>query len=398
MYAMRNPIKPRQIQQLAKHSRSFSLISRRPNELQASLIGGGGTSGAANPFKVFDRSSKLKQKSRAVRKDLEKNRITDYLRDEVAYGLVDRLRDIRRKYDQIVEFGSGHGSLVKPLLDFYLPRKIILTDSCRDLLWRDQEFDPSDVEISRVVMDEELVSLEPESQECIMSCLSLHWVNDLPGTLIQIQNSLKPDGVFIGAMFGGDTLFELRSADGFCQDTSDLVFDRTEGKSFVTCPNFQRGDFFAASRTRARGRNFGSDIPNDRRVLDFKAFLEMTDSQSMSSLINRAGFSIPTIDTDEITVQYPSIFELMDDLRSMGESNAVINRRTFLKRDTLLAAASIYESMYGTKNEETGETVIPATFQIIYSIGWRPDSSQPKPLKRGSAKQNLKDVLSNQAQ
>ncbi|POW22699.1 hypothetical protein PSHT_00899, partial [Puccinia striiformis] len=366
--AMRNPIKPRQIQQLAKHSRSFSLISRRPNELQASLIGGGGTSGAANPFKVFDRSSKLKQKSRAVRKDLEKNRITDYLRDEVAYGLVDRLRDIRRKYDQIVEFGSGHGSLVKPLLDFYLPRKIILTDSCRDLLWRDQEFDPSDVEISRVVMDEELVSLEPESQECIMSCLSLHWVNDLPGTLIQIQNSLKPDGVFIGAMFGGDTLFELRS------------------------------DFFAASRTRARGRNFGSDIPNDRRVLDFKAFLEMTDSQSMSSLINRAGFSIPTIDTDEITVQYPSIFELMDDLRSMGESNAVINRRTFLKRDTLLAAASIYESMYGTKNEETGETVIPATFQIIYSIGWRPDSSQPKPLKRGSAKQNLKDVLSNQAQ
>ncbi|KAI9610097.1 hypothetical protein H4Q26_007095 [Puccinia striiformis f. sp. tritici PST-130] len=124
----------------------------------------------------------------------------------------------------------------------------------------------------------------------------------------------------------------------------------------------------------------------------------MTDSQSMSSLINRAGFSIPTIDTDEITVQYPSIFELMDDLRFMGESNAAINRRTFLKRDTLLAAASIYESMYGTKNEETGETVIPATFQIIYSIGWRPDSSQPKPLKRGSAKQNLKDVLSNQAQ
>ncbi|KAI9610098.1 hypothetical protein H4Q26_007096 [Puccinia striiformis f. sp. tritici PST-130] len=192
---MRNPIKPRQIQQLAKHSRSFSLISRRPNELQASLMVEAGL--------VARRTH---------------SRITHYLRDEVAYGLVDRLRDIRRKYDQIVEFGSGHGSLVKPLLDFYLPRKIILTDSCRDLLWRDQEFDPSDVEISRVVMDEELVSLEPESQECIMSCLSLHWVNDYlimtltTGTLIQIQNSLKPDGVFIGAMFGGDTLFELRTS------------------------------------------------------------------------------------------------------------------------------------------------------------------------------------------
>ncbi|KAH9472022.1 hypothetical protein Pst134EA_002650 [Puccinia striiformis f. sp. tritici] len=286
---MRNPIKPRQIQQLAKHSRSFSLISRRPNELQASLIGGGGTSGAANPFKVFDRSSKLKQKSRAVRKDLEKNRITHYLRDEVAYGLVDRLRDIRRKYDQIVEFGSGHGSLVKPLLDFYLPRKIILTDSCRDLLWRDQEFDPSDVEISRVVMDEELVSLEPESQECIMSCLSLHWVNDLPGTLIQIQNSLKPDGVFIGAMFGGDTLFELRTSLQLAEQ------EREGGISARISP--------------------------------------MTDSQSMSSLINRAGFSIPTIDTDEITVQYPSIFELMDDLRFMGESNAAINRSVILTVD-----------------------------------------------------------------
>jgi len=70
----------------------------------------------------------------------------------------------------------------------------------------------------------------------------------------------------------------------------------------------------------------------------------MTDSQSMSSLINRAGFSIPTIDTDEITVQYPGMLELMDDLRSMGESNATLNRRTFLKRDTLLAASSIYES------------------------------------------------------
>ncbi|WAR55825.1 hypothetical protein PtB15_6B568 [Puccinia triticina] len=319
--------------------------------IASSMGAGGPTSSTPNPFKVFDRSSKLKQKSRAVRKDIGRNRVTDYLRDEVAFGLVDRLRDIRRRYDQILEFGAGPGSLVKPLLDFYLPQKIVLTDSCPDLLWRDKEFCPSDVEISRVVMDEELVTLEPGSQECIMSCLSLHWVNDLPGTLIQIQNSLKPDGVFIGAMFGGDTLFELRTSLQLAEQ------EREGGISARISP--------------------------------------MTDSQSMSSLINRAGFSIPTIDTDEITVQYPSMFELMDDLRFMGESNATINRRTFLKRDTLLAAASIYESMYGTKNTETDDSVIPATFQIIYFIGWRPDSSQPKPLQRGSAQKNLKEVLGN---
>ena len=128
---MKSLMQTRLITGLTKYSRPFSLISCRPNELQASLTGGGGSTSAVNSFKVFDRESKLKQKSRAARKDLDKNRITDYLRDEVSFGLVDRLRDIRRKYDQIVEFGAGPGSLVKPLLDFYLPQKIILTDSCR---------------------------------------------------------------------------------------------------------------------------------------------------------------------------------------------------------------------------------------------------------------------------
>jgi len=141
---MKSPIKTTLIARLTKNARSVSLVCGRPNGLQASFAGTGGTPGTANPLKIFDRSSKLKQISRALRKDADKTRITQYLRDEVSFGLVDRLRDIRRKYDQIVEFGAGHGSLVKPLLDFYLPQKIILTDSSRDLLWRDSEFDPSD--------------------------------------------------------------------------------------------------------------------------------------------------------------------------------------------------------------------------------------------------------------
>lgn len=328
---------------------SFGLTTQISNRAGTISKPPGSSKASANPFKVFDRSSKLKQKSRAVRKDVNKSRITDYLRHEVSFGLVDRLLDIRKRFTQIVEFGSGPGSLLGPLLDSYLPKKIILTDSCSELLWRDVDVDPPDVEIERILMDEESVTFAPESQECILTSLSLHWVNDLPGTLIQIKNSLKPDGVFIGAMLGGDTLFELRTSLQLAEQ------EREGGISARVSP--------------------------------------MTDSRSMSSLINRAGFSIPTVDTDEITIQYPSIFELMDDLRSMGESNANINRRSFLHRDTLLGASSIYESMYGTTDQKTGKTVIPATFQVIYFIGWRPDKNQPKPLKRGSAKKSLKDVL-----
>ncbi len=110
----------------------------------------------------------------------------------------------------------------------------------------------------------------------------------------------------------------------------------------------------------------------------------------MASLLSRAGFTIPTVDVDEVSVGYPSMFELMHDLRDMGESNAVINRRGQLRRDTMLAASAIYQSLHG---DEEG---VPATFQLIFLIGWSPAPTQPKPLKRGSAKTNLKEVLAGE--
>lgn len=97
------------------------------------------------------------------------------------------------------------------------------------------------------------------------------------------------------------------------------------------------------------------------------------DSQSMSSLLGRAGFNLPAVDVDEMTINYPSIFELIDDLRAMGESNAVALRRHTLKRDTLIAADAIYQALHGN-----ADGTIPATFQIIYSIGWKPSPTQPK--------------------
>ena len=124
----------------------------------------------------------------------------------------------------------------------------------------------------------------------------------------------------------------------------------------------------------------------------------MADTRDMASLLSRAGFTIPTVDVDEVSVGYPSMYELMHDLRDMGESNAVINRRGQLRRDTMLAAGAIYQALHGNAPAaEGGEGEgVPATFQLIFLIGWSPSPTQPKPLKRGSAKSSLKDVLAGQ--
>ena len=108
----------------------------------------------------------------------------------------------------------------------------------------------------------------------------------------------------------------------------------------------------------------------------------------MSSLLSRAGFNLPAVDVDDVTIHYPSIFELVDDLRGMGESNAVSMRRPHLSRDTLLAADAIYRALHGNE-----DGTLPATFQVIFAIGWKPAASQPKPLKRGTAKTSLKEAL-----
>jgi NADH dehydrogenase [ubiquinone] 1 alpha subcomplex assembly factor 5 len=114
----------------------------------------------------------------------------------------------------------------------------------------------------------------------------------------------------------------------------------------------------------------------------------MADVRDLGGLLAQAGFVLTTVDLDEIVITYPSMFELMQDLHAMGEGNAVYERRPFLKRDTLIAASSIYQALHG---HEDGS--IPATFQILYMIGWKPDATQPKPLKRGSAQKSMVDEL-----
>ncbi|KAJ7246546.1 S-adenosyl-L-methionine-dependent methyltransferase [Mycena haematopus] len=294
------------------------------------------------PFQVFDRNAKRIQKDRAALR--EGSRTVDYVREEVAERMMERFLDIKRTFNSILDLGSGAGHFTK-LLEPEKAQKSIMVDLSQMSLNRDPDSE-FEVQVERIHGDEEnlLQIVEPNSQEAVVSCLSLHWINDLPGTLVQIREALQPDGLFLGAMFGGDTLFELRSALQLAE------LEREGGLSPHVSP--------------------------------------MTQTRDISNLMGRAGFSLLTVDVDEVKVAYPDMWALMDDLRAMGEGNAILGPRRALRRDTLTAASAIYTALHG---QEDGS--VPATFQIIYMIGWKPAPTQPQPLERGTGKVSLSKVL-----
>ncbi|KAJ1727165.1 hypothetical protein LPJ61_004720, partial [Coemansia biformis] len=262
---------------------------------------------AAAPFEVFDRRAKRQQRDRAASRVAD-SRDVDYLRDEVAARVADRLLDIKRRYHTVVELGAGCGHLAKAVDDDMMDR-LIMCEMSPQMLHRD-EGTQYGVEVERRVMDEEMPQFEEASLDAVVSSLSMHWVNDLPGMLIQVRRALVPDGVFIGAMLGGDSLFELRSS---------LLLADTERDGGV------------AARVSP-----------------------LTDTRDVGSLLNRAGFTLPTVDIDSIVVNYPSMLHLISDINAMGEGNAVAQRLPFIKRDTLLAASAIY------KGEQPASPHVPA--------------------------------------
>ncbi|XP_018394405.1 PREDICTED: NADH dehydrogenase [ubiquinone] 1 alpha subcomplex assembly factor 5 isoform X2 [Cyphomyrmex costatus] len=270
--------------------------------------------------------------------------VYDYIKDEVGDRLADRIFDIKRKFGRILDLGCGRGHVSKRISSESV-KELVLADMSPGLL--QQAKTTEGVRVKKKVIDEENLSFEPDSFDMVISCLSLHWVNDLPGCFSRINSSLKNDGVFIAAVFGGDTLYELRSS--------------------LQLAEFER---------------YGGISPH------ISPFVQIRD---IGSLLTRANFTMLTIDTDEIVIGYPSMFELMWDLKGMAENNAARNRNLHLSRDTLIAAASIYKKLYG-KTKEDNITFVPATFQIIYMLGWKPDKSQPEPLKRGTGQVSLKDL------
>jgi len=288
---------------------------------------------------IFDRNAKKSHKDIAAKAaDFE---TYNYLKDEVGFRLADRIFDINKNFKVAVDLGCGFGHVSKHLSKDVV-EELIMCD--RSELVLEKASVPEDITSCRkMVVDEEHLPFADESIDIVLSSLSLHWVNQLPSTFTQIMKCLKKDGVFIGALFGGETLFELRGA--------------------LQLAEIEREGGFAAH---------------------ISPFTEIRD---VGSLLNRAGFTMLTIDTDEICVNYPSMFELMHDLKGMAENNASWIRKLHLHRETMFAASAIYQELYGNP-----DGTVPATFQVIYMIGWKPAPSQPQPLERGSGNVSMKDI------
>lgn len=293
----------------------------------------------------------------------------DYIRDEIASRLVDRLDDSTRTFPLALDLGSGSGHVYRAVcaddaLEKYddAPtggiggiRKLVQLDSCESVLHRDADIPVDGAHrcgtYKLAVQDEEDKLPFPDGTfDLVMSSCALHWVNKLPNVFAEVCRVLKPDGCFILAMAGGtETLPELRAAMVMAE------LEREGGVSPHVGPFAQ-----------------GSDI---------------------GSLLQRAGFALPTIDVDTLTVTYPNAAVLMEHLQRMGENNASIRRRDHVSIDTFLATSCLYDHLYKAMDENGSATnEVEATLQIIYAIGWTPHESQPEPLIRGSATHKIGDL------
>jgi SAM-dependent methyltransferase len=281
----------------------------------------------ASDITVFDRDAVRLHRDRAARNFTAH----DFLFREVAERLADRLDGIKRTFPRAADIGCRSG----------FARNAFQGRAGIEALIG---LDPSPAFRPDVVADEEFLPLADQSLDLAISCLALHWVNDLPGALIQIRRALKPDGLFLAAMLGGDTLSELRGA---------LMESELAEEGGVS----PRASPLAA----------------------------LSDA---AGLLQRAGFALPVADSETITVTYDDAFALMRDLRGMGETNAAaLRRRNFSRRATLFGAVDRYRIAHAKGAR------IPATFEVLFLTGWAPHESQQQPKRPGSAKARLADAL-----
>jgi SAM-dependent methyltransferase len=260
-----------------------------------------------------------------------------FLLERAAEDLSDRLAAVLRRFERAVDLGTPTDALRRVLAASGKVGTIIAAEP--------PGAGVADRAGLAVVADEEALPLRDASLDLVVSALALQFVNDLPGTLIQIRRALKPDGFLLAALIGGDTLTELREA--FAQAESEID---------------------------------GGVSP---RVSPF------ADVRDLGALLQRAGFALPVVDTDRLTVRYPSVFALMSDLRRMGATNVLIERRrTPLRRATLQRMSEIYAQRFADPDGR-----LRATFEVVWLSGWAPHDSQQKPLKPGAAAQRLADAL-----
>ena len=270
-----------------------------------------------------------------------------FLKDAAAARLADRLELIRRDFNLCLDLGAHDGRLAQHFAqhsgqDLAGSVKIghmIQADPAVGFALAAANYG------SGIVHALDQLPYKAESFDAVFSCLSLHWVDDLPGLMMQARRLLKPDGLLLMSLLGGNSLIELR------QVLAEAEQDITGGLSPRCAP--------------------------------------MADIRDIGGLLGRAGLALPVADSDRLTVHYPHMFKLMADLRGMGEQNALLARlKTPTRRDVFYRAAEIYQQRFGRADGQ-----ISASFEIVTVTGWAPHESQQKPLRPGTAAQRLATVL-----
>jgi SAM-dependent methyltransferase len=276
---------------------------------------------------IFDRSLRRRRRHRAAALPP-----ATFLLERVAAELADRLSTVLRRFELALDLGTPGDAVCAALRASDSVSSVVGVD----VFARDKPF---------VVADEEALPFGDSTIDLVVSALALQFVNDLPGVFLQIRRALKPDGLFLAALFGGDTLTELRQS-------------------------------FAAAESEVEGGASPHVAP-------------FVDVRELGALLQRAGFALPVTDVERVTVRYASALDLMRDLRRMGATNSLTSRRRApLRRTTLMRMAEIYAQRFADADGR-----IRATFDIVWLSGWAPHPDQQQPLKPGSAKARLADAL-----
>jgi SAM-dependent methyltransferase len=279
---------------------------------------------------LFDRALLRVRQERA-----RKLGLTTFLLERVAQDLAERLGAVVRRFEIAVDLGTPADTLRRTLAS----RATVGTLIAAFAGARNVGLGPA------VAVDEEALPFAEGSLDLVVSALALQMVNDLPGALVQIRRALKPDGLLLAALLGGDTLTELRQS-------------------------------FASAEAEIEGGVSPHVAP-------------FADVREVGALLQRAGFALPVTDVDRITVRYPSVLALMHDLRRMGATNVLAERRrTPLRRATLLRMAQCYCEAFADPDGR-----VRATFDIVWLSGWAPHASQQQPLRPGAAQARLADAL-----
>lgn len=301
------------------------------------------TTKAAPPI-LFDAARAAQNRNRAASSYAQ----YDFLKARESSALSDRLADISRRFPRALDHGAHTGQAGEALLASGQVDEVIALEAApamrSAMAARGIEAKPGELEH---------LPFDPASFDLVASILSLHWANDLPGTLVQIRQILKPDGLFLGCLFGAGTLTELRTS---------LI----EAESSLT----------------------GGATPR---------ISPLPSLQDMAGLMQRAGFALPVADIDHVTVRYDSPLALMADLRGMGEQAAFAPKpdqpRRPLSRRLLARLDEVYRDRFADPDGR-----LRASFEIIWLSGWAPAPNQPKPLRPGSGKVSLADAVKRAGQ